>query len=97
MCFDCHDATVKGSFHNLYGTHYKTTSELEEYINNKREQLGIDIPFSIDGYKNGEKLTHDMVSNISGNYEDKCENITEEANSVNNKVSIKPKYRIKEE
>ena len=97
MCFDCHDATVKGSFHNLYGTHYKTASELEEYINNKREQLGIDIPFSIDGYKNGEKLTHDMVSNIFGDYEDKCENIIEEANSVNDKLTIKPKYRIKEE
>ena len=55
-CYNCHDSTVDGSFHNLYGTHGKTPQELEEYINNRRKELGIPIPFSIDEYKKGNIL-----------------------------------------
>ena len=53
LCVNCHDSCHPGSFHNVYGTHYKTPEELEEYINDKRKQLGINIPFSIDEYWRG--------------------------------------------
>lgn len=56
LCVDCHDTNVSGSFHNIYGTHYKTPEELEEYINFKRMTLGIPIPFSLDSYFRGNIL-----------------------------------------
>ena len=56
MCFDCHDSTVFGSLHNLYGVHDLSQEQLEEYINNKRKELGINIPFTIENYKNGKIL-----------------------------------------
>lgn len=52
LCDACHDSSVIGGFHNIHGTHDKTPYELETYINNKRKQLGIDIPFTIDDYQN---------------------------------------------
>lgn len=57
LCFNCHDSTIKDSFHNLYGTHGKTPNELEEYINSRRKELGIPIPFSLEAYLNGNILT----------------------------------------
>ncbi len=56
LCVSCHDTRYDGSFHNIYGTHHKTPEQLEEYINNKRKQLGINIPFSIDEYLKGNIL-----------------------------------------
>ena len=35
LCTGCHDATENGSFHNIYGTHDTTSSQLREYILNK--------------------------------------------------------------
>lgn len=35
LCTECHDATENGSFHNVYGTHNTTSSQLREYILNK--------------------------------------------------------------
>jgi hypothetical protein len=35
LCVKCHDATEKDSFHNIYGTHNTTSSQLREYILNK--------------------------------------------------------------
>ena len=35
LCINCHDATIKGSFHNIYGTHNTTPLQLREYILNK--------------------------------------------------------------
>lgn len=35
LCVKCHDATEKDSFHNTYGTHNTTSSQLREYILNK--------------------------------------------------------------
>ncbi len=61
LCCECHDSNYSGSFHNIYGTHYKTEFELEEYINNRRKQLGINIPFSIDSYRNGNILKPDSL------------------------------------
>lgn len=56
MCKECHYTTVKDSFHNKYGTVNNTPEQLEEYINWKRKQLGIDVPFSLEEYKKGEIL-----------------------------------------
>lgn len=62
LCANCHDSTIKGSFHNLYGTHGKTPEQLEEYINNKRKQLGIHIPFTIESYRFGNILKPDDIN-----------------------------------
>lgn len=35
LCENCHDSTKDGSFHNIYGTHNTTSSQLREYILNK--------------------------------------------------------------
>lgn len=56
MCFNCHDSTSIGSLHNLYGVHDLTPQQLEEYINNKRKELGINIPFTIESYLRGNIL-----------------------------------------
>jgi hypothetical protein len=56
MCRDCHYTTIKDSFHNKYGTTNNTPEQLEEFINWKRKQLGIDIPFSLEEYRNGNIL-----------------------------------------
>lgn len=61
LCFNCHDSTIKGSFHNTYGTHGKTPEELEQYINNRRKELGILIPFNIDEYRKGNILKPDTI------------------------------------
>lgn len=56
LCEDCHYSTKKGSFHNIYGTRNNTENQLEEYINSRRIQLGIDKSFSLDGYRSGDIL-----------------------------------------
>lgn len=56
LCVDCHDTNNTGSFHNIYGTHGKTPEQLEEYINSKRKELGINIPFSLESYYSGNIL-----------------------------------------
>lgn len=65
LCKDCHYTTVPDSFHNLYGAVDNTPEQLEEYINYKRKKLGIDIPFSIEAYKNGEILKPNDISKAS--------------------------------
>lgn len=35
LCENCHDSSKEGSFHNIYGTHNTTSSQLREYILNK--------------------------------------------------------------
>lgn len=41
LCNDCHNPFVKGSFHNTYGTRNNTPEQLQEYIDNKRDKLGL--------------------------------------------------------
>lgn len=43
LCEDCHSISSKDSFHNIYGVRNNTPEQLEEYINQKRKQLGIPI------------------------------------------------------
>lgn len=61
LCEACHHIKCIGSFHNKYGTRTNTPEQLEEYINERRKQLGIDIPFSIDSYRNGNILKPDSI------------------------------------
>lgn len=56
LCDECHYPTFPGSFHNTYGTQNNTPEQLEEYINNKRKELGINIPFTIEAYLKGNIL-----------------------------------------
>ena len=49
LCTECHDGTVEGSLHNVYGTHNVTPAILIKYVNDKRAELGIDIPFELQG------------------------------------------------
>jgi len=50
LCDQCHDNHFKGSFHQTYGTLDNTPEQLEEYINRKRQELGITEPFNIYDY-----------------------------------------------
>lgn len=65
LCKECHHTIVKGSFHNMYGTHNNTPEQLEEYINNKRKQLGINIPFNIEEYQSGKILKPNDINDIN--------------------------------
>ena len=56
LCELCHQSKIVGSFHNMNGTHNNTPEQLEEYINDKRKQLGINIPFSLESYFSGNIL-----------------------------------------
>lgn len=53
LCEECHYTTIQGSFHNIYGTINNTLEQLEEFINNKRKNLGIELKFSIEEYRQG--------------------------------------------
>jgi len=63
LCKSCHNPIVNGSFHNVYGTIGKTPEELEKYINNKRDSLDINIPFSLESYLAGNILKPGDVFN----------------------------------
>lgn len=56
LCDQCHSAVIPGGFHYIYGTLNNTPEQLEEYINNRRKELGVDIPFSLAEYIKGACL-----------------------------------------
>lgn len=62
LCENCHAVKIDGSFHNLYGTFDNTPEQLEEYINLRRSQLGIAIPFSLESYLAGDILKPGDIS-----------------------------------
>lgn len=64
LCIDCHDVSIPGSFHNTYGTTNNTPEQLEEYINKKRKELGINIPFTIEDFLNGNILKQKDIKKI---------------------------------
>lgn len=41
LCNECHNPSVIGSFHNIYGTYNNTKEQLQKYIVNKRNKLGL--------------------------------------------------------
>lgn len=42
LCECCHSPMIKDSFHNTYGTRNNSKEQLQEYINNKRVELGLE-------------------------------------------------------
>lgn len=49
LCKNCHNVSIKGSFHNTYGTRSNTSEQLQEYIDKKRNELNLD-KFSLVEY-----------------------------------------------
>lgn len=96
FCKSCHSNTIKGSLHSIYGTNNGVTPEqLEEYINNKRNQLGINIPFSIDEYKRGNILKPGDITTSLWIFDIFAPSeLKSEPKKQSNFVKIKPKYRI---
>jgi len=43
LCECCHSGSIKGSFHNTYGTRNNTKEQLNEYIATKRVALGLPV------------------------------------------------------
>lgn len=43
LCEKCHNPYYEGSFHNIYRTRKNTPEQLQEYINTKRESLGLSM------------------------------------------------------
>lgn len=41
LCKKCHDMYEEGSFHQIYGTYNNTKDQLQEYVDNKRKELGL--------------------------------------------------------
>lgn len=50
LCYWHHSMYINGSFHKEYGTYNNTPEQLEEYINRKRQELGITESFNIYEY-----------------------------------------------
>lgn len=94
LCEDCHSLKRTGSLHSMLGAENIGEKELEEYINYKRKLLGIHIPFSIDEFKDGNIITKDDIKDLDRYYFP-----YKESKEKHNKnfISIKPRFRIKEE
>jgi len=50
LCENCHSISNIGSLHNIYGATDVTSKQLEEYINSKRQELGVADVFSIQDF-----------------------------------------------
>lgn len=60
LCDNCHSAIIPSGFHYIYGTINNTPEQLEEYINHRRKELGMNVPFSIKRYLSGDILKPDI-------------------------------------
>lgn len=63
LCEECHAFKFSGSFHNIYGTKNNTPEQLEEYINKRRKEIGIDELFTVKSYKSGNILKPNSIQN----------------------------------
>lgn len=54
LCLDCHSTKCKDSFHLIYGTRNNNIEQLQEYIDNKRTKLNLNL-FPIEEYLKGIK------------------------------------------
>lgn len=52
LCTFHHNPYYEGSFHNIYSTFHNTPEQLEEYVNMKRQELGINEYFDVYEYMN---------------------------------------------
>lgn len=43
LCNECHNPSVKGSFHHMYGTRNNTLEQLQEYFDMKRTELNLPL------------------------------------------------------
>ena len=66
LCENHHSTQIEGGFHNIYGTSNNTPEQLEEYINAKRVELGINEHFDINEYMKGIK---EMENKVKWNHE----------------------------
>ena len=65
LCSNCHDSTIEGSLHNIYGTHDVSPEILEAFINDTRKRIGLDLPFSLDEFYEGKNiLTKEFINSI---------------------------------
>ena len=52
LCDACHDPAIPNSLHDIYGSYHDVTpDQLESYINHKRRELNIPLPFSLLEYE----------------------------------------------
>ena len=61
LCEKCHAFKIPGSFHYVYGCTKNTPDQLEEYINNKRDELKISKRFHIQKYMNGDVVKPNTI------------------------------------
>lgn len=52
LCKDHHNVTAPGSFHSVYGMKNNTPEQLQDYVNEKRKELGINEYFDVYEYMN---------------------------------------------
>ena len=99
LCPSCHDVRYDGSLHNTYGCVGVTPEELEKYINERRKELGILIPFSLESYRKGNVIKPDTLQKIMEIYSGWPFMATKIDSSLslmqNNFVKIFPRYRIR--
>lgn len=93
LCSGHHDSNIKGSFHNTMGTNYKTPQELEDYINSKRKELNINIPFSLESYLAGNILKPGDIENYNS-FKNTPWIFDLLNNDANNHKKILCKYRV---
>ena len=106
LCVKCHRNSNPDSLHNRYGTDGVTPQELEKYINERRIELGIYLPFSIDEYMKGNILTAEQAKRAklfygNMNFVPYCgiRSVPDDEVMVTDSkfVKIKPKFRVEEE
>ena len=69
LCKDHHANGRDGSFHDAYGTSGNTPEQLEDYINNEYEKMGINKHFDVYEYMKGIKEMDNKENKVKWNHE----------------------------